>query len=183
MILLSTTMYTPPHALHTTPNLPLSHLTHALERRLLLSLLCSFLNTSLATSRPAGVSLGQLPYNHLISKSAEERRTLVRACMMVLLVALDHREPEIAGMGEAKEENAFRYFVSKLVSTTGVDPFVADPRSIERRTLRLCWEGFWAFSRNTSRSRTSIYPEASDRCPISSRPVRLLDWKWTRTSH
>ncbi|GFZ44221.1 hypothetical protein JCM24511_01943 [Saitozyma sp. JCM 24511] len=114
MILLSTTMYTPPHALHTTPNLPLSHLTHALERRLLLSLLCSFLNTSLATSRPAGVSLGQLPYNHLISKSAEERRTLVRACMMVLLVALDYREPEIAGMGEAKEENAFRYFVSKL---------------------------------------------------------------------
>ncbi|WVQ99152.1 hypothetical protein IAU59_006284 [Kwoniella sp. CBS 9459] len=117
LILLSTTIYTPPHALATTLNLPLQTLTHSLERRLVLSLLCSFLNTSLAPSRAsAGFISGQLPYNHLISKAAEERRTLVRASLMTLLVALDHRvEGERSmSMGEGKEENAFRYFISKL---------------------------------------------------------------------
>jgi len=64
---------------------------------------------------------GQIPYNHLISKAAEERRTLVRASMMTLLVALDYRkiQPTSSGqgeMGEGKDENAFRYFVSKLAS-------------------------------------------------------------------
>lgn len=113
MILLSTTMYTSPHALQTTLNGPLSHMTHSLERRLVLSLLCSFLNTSLATARPTTV--GQIPYNHLISKSSEEKRELTRACLMVLLVALDHKEPGVDEMREGKEENAFKFFVSKLV--------------------------------------------------------------------
>ncbi|WWD17544.1 hypothetical protein CI109_101985 [Kwoniella shandongensis] len=116
LVLLSTTIYTPPHALATTPNPPLHNLTHSLERRLILSLLCSFLNTSLAPVKPAaGLGLGNhLPYNHLISNSAEERRTLVRASMMVLLVALDYQVEGEKGMGDGKEENAFRYFVSKL---------------------------------------------------------------------
>jgi len=38
---------------------------------------------------------------------------------MLLLVALDYREVEAGEaveMGEAKDENAFRYFISKLVS-------------------------------------------------------------------
>lgn len=127
IILLSTTIYTPPHSLFVTPNLPLQHLTHSLERRLVLSLLCSLLNTSLTIDKGSkGLSgmTGQLPYNHLISKSAEERRTLVRGCLMTLLVALDYKAPGEADagiasggmMGEAKEENAFRYFISKLVS-------------------------------------------------------------------
>ena len=121
MILLSTTIYTPPHALPSTPNLPLEHLTHSLERRLVLSLLCSLLNTSLTPSKASAGVTGQLPYNHLISKAADERRTLVRASMMTLLVALDYRKigppnAQDLQMGEAKEDNAFRYFLSKLVS-------------------------------------------------------------------
>jgi hypothetical protein len=119
MILLSTTIYTSPHALASTPNVALEHLTHSLERRLVLSLLCSFLNTSLAPSKASSGISGQIPYNHLISKAAEERRTLVRACLMTLLVALDYKTPDVSGavqMGEIKDENAFRYFVSKLVS-------------------------------------------------------------------
>ncbi|WRT66068.1 uncharacterized protein IL334_003020 [Kwoniella shivajii] len=114
LILLSTTIYTAPHALSTTPNLPLQILTHSLERRLVLSLLCSFLNTSLTPLKSSSGISGQLPYNHLISKAAEERRTLVKASMMVLLVALDHRVEGERAMGEGKEENAFRYFISKL---------------------------------------------------------------------
>jgi hypothetical protein len=123
MILLSTTIYTPPPALPTTTNLPLEHLTHSLERRLVLSLLCSLLNTSLTPSKVNSGVTGQLPYNHLISKGAEERRTLVRASLMTLLVALDYRQVSVSGseqiMGEGKDENAFRYFVSKLVSVAG----------------------------------------------------------------
>jgi len=124
MILLSTTIYLPPSSLPTTPNLPLEHLTHSLERRLVLSLLCSLLNTSLTSKSNSGVT-GQIPYNHLISKGAEERRVLVRASMMTLLVALDYKKVTPPGqeeMGEGKDDNAFRYFVSKLVSPPSTGP-------------------------------------------------------------
>jgi hypothetical protein len=125
MILLSTTIYLPPSALPTTPNLPLEHLTHSLERRLVLSLLCSLLNTSLTSSKANSGVTGQIPYNHLISKGAEERRILVRASMMTLLVALDYKKVSTPGqeMGEGKDENAFRYFVSKLVSRVAFSVF------------------------------------------------------------
>ena len=38
--------------------------------------------------------------------------------MMTLLVALDYKKvpPSVGEMGEGKDDNAFRYFVSKLVS-------------------------------------------------------------------
>ena len=89
----------------------------------MLSLLCSFLNTSLARSKASTSIGGQLPYNHLISKAEEERRTLVRGCLTTLLVALDYRqEGAAAQMGEGKDENAFRYFVSKLVSWSFLMP-------------------------------------------------------------
>ncbi|CAD6567302.1 MAG: hypothetical protein TREMPRED_003499, partial [Tremellales sp. Tagirdzhanova-0007] len=115
IILVSSTIYTPPNVLHSTTNPPLEHLTHSLERRLVLSLLCSLLNTSLTPSKYAAGIGGQIPYTHLISKAADERRTLVRASFMMLLVALDYRrERDISQMGEGKDENAFRYFVSKL---------------------------------------------------------------------
>ncbi|KAE8537640.1 hypothetical protein D1P53_005696 [Cryptococcus gattii VGV] len=134
MILLSSPLYTPPTSLSTTPNPPLFTLTHTLERRLVLSLLCSFLNTSLTRdpadpTGPGGSGgglagivggLGKLgSLGGLGLRAGEERRTLVRLCMGVLLVALDYKmdaptEGGGAVMGEGKEENAFRYFLSKL---------------------------------------------------------------------
>lgn len=136
-ILVSSTIYTPPHALPYVSNQGLQYLTHSLERRLVLSLLCSWLNTSLSTNSSNWGE--QLPYNHLLSKSGEDRRTLVKMSLMSLLVALDHWEMEqprspidpsagpessassfpIANSAEPeikRSENAFRYFVSKLVS-------------------------------------------------------------------
>lgn len=116
VILLSQTVYTPPSALATTTNTPLEHLTHDLERRLVLSLLCSLFNTSLATASSSAV-----PYNHLVFRAAEERRTMVRMCLMTLLVALDYRSfdniaptPGTAGPQGDKDDNAFRFFISKL---------------------------------------------------------------------
>jgi hypothetical protein len=60
----------------------------------------------------------------LISKGGEERRILVRASMMTLLVALDYKKvtPSVGEMGEGKDDNAFRYFVSKLVSHLPLGP-------------------------------------------------------------
>lgn len=117
VILLSQTVYTPPSELATATNAPLEHLTHALERRLVLSLLCSLLNTSLASQTKSSA----VPYNHLVFRAAEERRTMVRMCLMTLLVALDYRSfdniapvPGTPGAGGDKDDNAFRFFISKL---------------------------------------------------------------------
>jgi hypothetical protein len=168
MILLSTTIYTPPPALPTTTNLPLEHLTHSLERRLVLSLLCSLLNTSLTPSKVNSGVTGQIPYNYLISKAAEERRTLVRASMMTLLVALDYRkvQPQSGSqgeMGEGKDENAFRYFVSKVASlSSGVSNRILTG-SIEKKTLHLSYRVSLGFWRNILRSSMVIYPEARNR--------------------
>jgi hypothetical protein len=100
-------------------NKPLEQLTHQLERRLVLSLLCSLLNTSLATPKPGAAAA--VPYNHLMFRASDERRTLVRMCLMTLLVALDYRSFEAipsvtpgTPVTETKDDNAFRYFVSKL---------------------------------------------------------------------
>ncbi len=40
---------------------------------------------------------------------------------MMLLVALDYRKEDPMQMGEGKDENAFRYFISKLVSRLNRD--------------------------------------------------------------
>ncbi|KAL1405455.1 hypothetical protein Q8F55_009087 [Vanrija albida] len=119
LVLVSLTIYTPPSALQTTANPPLAHMTHDLERRLVLSLLCSLLNTSLATQKPDATS--SLPYANLVFKASDERRTLVRTCLMTLLVALDYRSfDDIPGLppppadAAKKDDNAFRFFVSKL---------------------------------------------------------------------
>lgn len=120
LILLSITIYTPPNDLQTAENGPLEQLTHQLERRLVLSLLCSLLNTSLAS--PKAGATAAVPYNHLVFRASDERRSLVRMCLMTLLVALDYRSfdaiPSAPGTPhpDVKDDNAFRYFVSKLVS-------------------------------------------------------------------
>jgi len=175
IILLSTTIYTPPHALHVTTNLPLEHLTHALERRLVLSLLCSFLNTSLTPSKATAGIGGQIPYNHLVSKTADDRRTLVRASFTLLLVALDYRKEDPTQMGEGKDENAFRYFISKLVSGTSCESKNQSGnswyRSIEKRTSRSSLEGYWAYLRNIPLSVRTTCQEVRSPYHIYSKTV------------
>lgn len=194
LILLSSPLYTPPTSLTTTPNPPLFTLTHTLERRLVLSLLCSFLNTSLTrdpadTTGPGGSSgglagivggLGKLgSLGGLGLRAGEERKTLVRLCMSVLLVALDYKMEGGAGaghetvtgggpvMGEGKEENAFRYFLSKLVRI----PFFSPPPcwppadrkkfSTAKKTLHSSSMVFSPSLLNTMLpSPTAIYPAA-----------------------
>ena len=173
LILLSTTIYTAPHALPNTPNLPLQHLTHSLERRLVLSLLCSLLNTSLASTKPSSAigGVASMPYNHLISNAAEERRTLVRDCLMTLLVALDYQAPKgpedslsMPGSGE-KEDNAFKYFISKLVSWLLCEVFPANGPAQERRLFFHSWRDH-RYSRRTHGRAERLLTRKQKACAI-----------------
>ncbi|KAL7413962.1 high-temperature-induced dauer-formation protein-domain-containing protein [Mrakia frigida] len=136
LILLSTPIYTPPPLLPSLPSLPLLLLTHKTERRLVLSLLCSFLNTAL-NPNPVAL-LGVLPYSHLLAPGGkgiggfgggnaggkEGREGLRKKALQGLLSGLDYWCEEGTGVqafGENGEEevtskkgNAFRFFVSKL---------------------------------------------------------------------
>src|SRR5439155_8823913 len=57
------------------------------ERKLVLALLCSLLNTAVKYN-PAGWGV---PYNHVMF--ADTREMLVTLCLQVLLVLLDYRSP------------------------------------------------------------------------------------------
>lgn len=171
LILLSSTIYTPPHELHTSSNLPLETLTHSLERRLVLSLLCSWLNTSLTPSKATAGLGGQVPYSHLVSKAAEEKRTLVKASLTALLVALDHDRPELQPhMGQSRDDNAFRYFVSKLVGLVGAYE-VHLTSSTVKRTLRSSSTEYSASWKSTPQSRICTCLGARGRYHTSLRPV------------
>ena len=138
---MSTPIYTPPPLLPSLASQPLLLLTHRTERRLVLSLLCSFLNTAL---NPSPVPLlGVLPYSHLLGPGGkgiggfgggsaggrEGREGLRKKALQGLLAGLDYwceEGTEIEptnGQNGADEEapaskkgNAFRFFISKLVS-------------------------------------------------------------------
>lgn len=130
-VLLSRTIYLPPPLLPSTHLAPLAALTSldpgsgkpALDRRLLLSVLCSLLNTALTPTSPALIN--SVPYAHLLKGGmgaslvgigAEELSgSLRKSCAHVLLAGLDYWADE-DGQGEGgREGNAFRYFISKLV--------------------------------------------------------------------
>src|SRR6266496_871848 len=57
------------------------------ERKVVLALLCSLLNTAIKYN-PAGWGV---PYNHVVF--ADSREVLVTLCLQVLLVLLDYRAP------------------------------------------------------------------------------------------
>lgn len=132
LVLLSKTIYHPPTQLLTLTNPYASHLVHATPRRLVLSLLCSLLNTAMNGGETEGWSgaLDRVPYNHLIlvRKGEEGRSGLVGLCLGVLCVLLDYQADEARDPGETgsmtgdgataptSHSNAFRYFIAKLVS-------------------------------------------------------------------
>ncbi|CAG8640195.1 11015_t:CDS:10 [Rhizophagus irregularis] len=65
----------------------IKHLVLKTERKVVLALLCSLLNTAVKYN-PAGWGV---PYNHVVF--ADSREVLVTLCLQVLLVLLDYRSP------------------------------------------------------------------------------------------
>jgi hypothetical protein len=130
-VLLSRAIYLPPPLLPSTPIGPLATLTSltptpgraTLDRRLLLSVLCSLLNTTLTPTSPALINA--VPYAHLLKGGmgaslvgigAEELSgSLRKGCAHVLLAGLDYWADDDGHDNDGKEGNAFRYFISKLV--------------------------------------------------------------------
>ena len=139
LILLSKTIYHAPNSLLTRPNKWAAHIVQSdkTPRRLVLSILCSLLNTAV-NQETGGISAGvanwgsvveKVPYNHLImARKGEEGRTgLVGLCLDVLCVLLEYQanDPQLgetarvdglsASSSAVLQSNSFRYFLAKLV--------------------------------------------------------------------
>ncbi len=133
LVLLSRQIYTPPPSLFTTPSLYTLHFVQHTQRRDVLTILCSLLNTAMNSSQPSNTTMmggvaGRLPYNHLVFKGEDPRANLVSVCMQVLCALLDFQGGSArdipTGSGElqayvpALKTNAFRYFLAKVVRQT-----------------------------------------------------------------
>ena len=128
LVLLSRQIYTPPSSLFTTPSLYTLHVVQQSQRRDVLTILCSLLNTAINSSQPSnntviGGVAGRLPYNHLVFKGEDSRANLVSVSFQVLCALLDFQsgsardvptaEPQV--YAPALKTNAFRYFLAKVV--------------------------------------------------------------------
>lgn len=126
LVLLSRQIYTSPSQLLTKPSIYTLQLVQKTQRRDVLTLLCSLLNTAM-NSPPVsfttiGGVTGRLPYNHLVFKGEDLREGLVITCLQVLCVLLDCQSGSARDAtfpsGESSptiKTNAFRYYLAKLV--------------------------------------------------------------------
>lgn len=130
LVLLSRQIYIPPPALFTTPSLYSLHMVQTRDRRDVLVILCSLLNTAMNASSPnngIGAMAARLPYNHLVMKGEDARLTLGTLCLQVLCALLDFQSGSARDKAKGTDENrtvaptartnAFRYFLMKLHRT------------------------------------------------------------------
>ena len=133
LVLLSRQIYTPPSTLFTTPSLYTLHFVQHTQRRDVLTILCSLLNTAMNSSHTSNATMiggvaGRLPYNHLVFKGEDPRVNLVSLSLQVLCALLDFQggsardistgSDELQTYAPALKTNAFRYFLAKVVRRT-----------------------------------------------------------------
>ncbi|CAG8738664.1 13751_t:CDS:10, partial [Cetraspora pellucida] len=105
LALVSKSMYMPGATFISKENKWIKFLVLKLERKVVLALLCSLLNTTVKYN-PAGWGV---PYNHMVF--TDPREMLVTLCLQVLLVLLDYRSPSnridtiYAGTNDPEEHN------------------------------------------------------------------------------
>lgn len=134
LVLLSRQIYTSPSQMLTNPSIYTLQLVQKTQRRDVLTLLCSLINTAM-NSPPAPLTTisgvtGRLPYNHLVFKGEDLRQGLVNTCLQVLCVLLDFQSGSardtVLANGESSptiKTNAFRYYLAKLVRQKHVPLF------------------------------------------------------------
>ncbi len=128
LVLLSRQIYTPPSSLLTTPSLYTLHFVQKSQRRDVLTILCSLLNTAVNASQSSSTTViggvaGRLPYNHLVFKGEDSRANLVSVCFQVLCVVLDFQSGSARDIptgdllvnAPVLKTNAFRHFLAKVV--------------------------------------------------------------------
>lgn len=106
LTLSSKSLYMPAHILPTKGVQAVTYITTSPDKQLVLSLLCSQLNTALNYS-PAG---WRVPYDHVVYK--DPKQILVSYCLQFLLVLLLYPIPE-SGKGPPPK-NYFRHFLGRL---------------------------------------------------------------------
>lgn len=89
IVFLSKSMYTSPSHILAKDDLWLNYVVRKLDRKTILVLLCSFMNTACKYD-PLGWGV---PYNHVLV--ANPREVLVAMCLRVLLILLDYRSPHV----------------------------------------------------------------------------------------
>lgn len=158
LVLLSRQIYTPASSLLTTPSLYTLHFVQKSQRRDVLTILCSLLNTAMNSSQPSSATViggvaGRLPYNHLMFKGEDPRANLVSVCFQVLCAVLDFQSGSARDVptGESQvcapalKTNAFRYFLAKVV------------RKVSQSVLELCSAGLHSIGRGTLRSSLTAF--------------------------
>lgn len=128
LVLLSRQIYSSPSSLLTSPSLYTLHFVQKSQRRDVLTILCSLLNTAMNASQSSSTTViggvaGRLPYNHLVFKGEDSRANLVSVCFQVLCVVLDFQSGSARDVptgdphanAPALKTNAFRHFLAKVV--------------------------------------------------------------------
>ena len=106
LTLLSKSLYMPPHILPVKGVKAITYITTCPDKQLVLSLLCSQLNTAL-NYNPA---TWRVPYDHVVYK--DPKQILVSYSLQLLLVLLLYTTPESSGL--APQKNYFRHFLGRL---------------------------------------------------------------------
>lgn len=118
-VLLSKSMYVPPAQLLLKEDLWLRFVAVNTERKVVLVMLCSFMNT-ICNYDPTG----WVPYNHVVT--AGPREQLVTFCLTALLILLDYRSPQQANLMRQHDQQ----------TTSPTNPHNTDPTaSVEILTL------------------------------------------------
>ncbi|KAL1925499.1 uncharacterized protein VTP21DRAFT_382 [Calcarisporiella thermophila] len=98
LVLLSKSMYFPPGVSTHKENRWTHFLVSELERKAVLAVLCSLVNTSIKYNPLAW----RIPYNHVVL--SDPREIQVTLCLQVLLVLLDYQSPAIYLLQQAEEQ-------------------------------------------------------------------------------
>jgi hypothetical protein len=129
LVLFSRQIYVSPALLLSNPSFYTLHFVQRTQRRHVLTILCSLLNTAFGGPSSQvniiGEMAGKLPYNHLVFKGEDSRDTLISTTLQVLCVVIDFQSgrsrdrtcdgARIQEPSPTPDTNAFRYFIAKLV--------------------------------------------------------------------
>ena len=140
LTLSSKALYMPAHMLPTTGAKALTYITTCPDKQLVLSLLCSQLNTAL-NYIPA---TWRVPYDHVVYK--DPRQILVTYCIQFLLVLIVYPVPE-NGKGPPPK-NYFRHFLGRLHRPQDFE-FLADGMA---RTLNQPLQGIASYLPGSQRA-------------------------------
>ncbi|KAI9025060.1 high-temperature-induced dauer-formation protein-domain-containing protein [Phycomyces nitens] len=160
MVLLSKSMYLSPTQITTKEDPWLRFTVTKMERKVVLALLCSLLNTS-CKYNPLGWGV---PYNHVMFTDTREQ--LVSTCLRTLLVILDYRSPRSREENMDTSDNLFRHYLSKLHRA---------------QDFQFLIDGIYRILSHPMQATTSYFPSKNKRIKCNVE-MMMLCWKLIETN-